>query len=319
MSNNLVLGIDLGGTNCKFGIVDAEGRVINSSKAPTRADSGPEGVVEGIVRHAKELIDAGYAVKAVGMGCPGPMSARDGIIYQAPNLPGWTDVPLQKMMEERLSLPVALNNDANAAAYGEFWVGAGKDVDTMILITLGTGVGGGIILNDELYLGPDDTAGEIGHMIIQADGPLCNCGSRGCIEALVGSAAIRRTIMEKIDAGEPTIINIPEGAEDDFEIKVVYDAAVKGDKVAKETFARMGHLLGITSGALINLLNPEMIAFGGAVSNAGDYIFKPLRETAQKSCFKKPGQRARLVAASLGNDAGIIGAAGLAMKRYQVK
>lgn len=322
------LGIDLGGTDIKLGIVDGQGRIVRSAKSPTHAERGPEAVLENIAVHAQDLIAGAGAgksgtgtlpVTAVGMGCPGPLSSRLGIVHQAPNLPGWNEVPAQKVLEEKLSLPVALSNDANAAAYGEWWVGAGREVDTMILFTLGTGVGGGIVLDDELWTGPDDTAAELGHMIINFDGPLCGCGNHGCLEAYASATAIRRDVKQALAEGVKTNIQIPEGAEDDFGARVVYDAAMAGDAFAIELFRKVGYYLGIAAGTAINVFNPEMIAYGGALSNAGDFIFKPLIETARKNCFETPGNRARIVTATLGNDAGIIGAAGLAMKRYTMR
>lgn len=309
------LGIDLGGTDTKLGIVDESGRMVRSAKSPTHSEKGPEGVLADIAAHARDLISSGNSVKAVGMGCPGPLSSRMGVVYETPNLPGWINVPAQKILEEHLQLPVALSNDANAAAYGEWWVGAGVDVNTMILFTLGTGVGGGLVLNDELFIGPDDTAGELGHVIINFDGPLCGCGNHGCIEAYASATAIRRDVKQALAAGVKTRIQIPEGAEDDFGARVVYDAAVQGDEFAIELFQKVGYYLGIAAATVINTFNPEMIAYGGALSNAGDFIFKPLVETARKNCFETPGKRVQIVKATLGNDAGIIGAAGLAMKR----
>jgi len=313
VNGNYVLGIDLGGTDCKFGIVDEQGRIIHSSKNPTRSELGPEGVIDGIANHARGLL-AGHKVKAIGMGVPGPMSSRLGLVYETPILPGWINVPVQQMLEQRLGLPVVLNNDANAAAYGEYWAGAGRDFEgTMILFTLGTGVGGGIILNGELYVGPDDTAGELGHMIVMIDGEQCNCGARGCLEAYASATAVRREVREALAAGVRTSISIPEGAEEDFGAKVVYDAAVAGDAFAIDVLRRMGIALGCAASTMINALNPGMLVYGGAISNAGEFIFKHLRESAKANSFAKPFSRVKIIKAELGNDAGIIGAAGLAL------
>ena len=314
MSSDLVLGIDLGGTDCKFGVVDTQGRVIHSSKNSTRSELGPEGVIDDIANHARNLL-AVHKVKAIGVGVPGPMSSRLGIVFETPNLPGWVNVPARKMLEDRLQLPVTLNNDANSAAYGEYWAGAaaGVDIECMILFTLGTGVGGGIIMNGKLYVGPDDTAGELGHMCINFDGPKCGCGSNGCLEAYASATAIRREVKQALAAGTKTSIHIPEGAEEDFGAKVVYDAAVGGDAFAIDLFRRVGDALGVAAATMINVLNPDMIAYGGALANAGDFIFTPLKERAHKNAFEQPAKRVKIVKATLGNDAGIIGAAGLAM------
>jgi glucokinase len=254
-------------------------------------------------------------VIGIGMGVPGPMSSREGVIYEAPNLPGWVNVPVRKLLEERLELPLALNNDANAAAYGEFWAGAGRDVGTMILFTLGTGVGGGIILNGELYSGPDDTAGELGHMVVDVNGPICNCGNQGCLEAFASATAVKRMLRDALQQGRSTRIVIPQDDEEEFGAKLVYDAAVMDDELAIEIFRKVGFYLGIGAANMINIFNPEMIVYSGAMSGAGDFIFKPLREIAFANSFRKPGSRVIIDVAKLGPDAGIIGAAGLALKR----
>lgn len=312
--SELVLGIDLGGTNTKFGIITPDGAIVEKREWPTQADLGPDGVLRHIAACARELM-GGHTIARIGMGVPGPMSSREGIVYEAPNLPGWVNTPVAAVLTAELGIPVALNNDANAAAWGEFWMGAGKEVDTMILFTLGTGVGGGIIINDELYTGPDDTAGELGHMVINFDGPVCGCGNRGCVEAYASATAIRRRVQEAVAAGRSTSIADAADLED---TKDVYDAAVAGDPLAIEVLRETGHALGIAAAAIINIFNPEMIAYGGALANAGEFIFTPLREAAHANAFAKPASRAQIVQATLGNDAGMIGAAGLALKRRPV-
>lgn len=317
MASELLLGIDLGGTDCKFGVVDEMGRVIHSSKNPTRPELGPEGVIAGIAAHAQGLLSQ-HPVKAIGMGVPGPMSSRLGLVYEAPNLPGWYHVPVQELLEGHLKLPVSLSNDANAAAYGEYWAGAGREISgTMILFTLGTGVGGGIILDGQLYVGPDDTAGELGHMCIEVNGELCGCGGRGCLEAYASATAIRREVRNSLAAGVKTKIHIPDGAEEAFGAKVVYDAACEGDEFAIGLFRKVGEALGAAAGSMINIFNPDMIVYGGAIANAGEFIFGPLRERARQQAFEKPFSRTTIQQATLGNDAGIIGAAGLAIRRLK--
>ncbi|MBX7243925.1 MAG: ROK family protein [Candidatus Sumerlaeaceae bacterium] len=309
----LCLGIDLGGTDCKFGLVDEAGTIVRQIKHPTNLSGGPDGTLDSIAAQAKDLIGSDSVV-SIGMGVPGPMSSREGVVYEAPNLKGWVNVPVKKLLEEKLGIPVALSNDANAAAWGEYWVGAGRDVQSMILFTLGTGVGGGIVLNGELYCGPDDTAGELGHMIINFDGPVCGCGSRGCLEAYASATAMRRAVVAGIAAGIKTRINIPQGEETTFGTRAIYDAAEQGDVFAVEVFRQAGFALGIGAANVINIFNPEMICYGGAVTNAGEWIFGPLRATASANAFNKPASRAKIVRAALGNDAGLIGAAGLALR-----
>jgi glucokinase len=311
--DKLILGIDLGGTDCKCGIIDSQGGIVRKASYPTEIARGPDGVLKLIADHAREIIGSDK-VDRVGMGVPGPMSSREGIVYEAPNLRGWINIEVRRILEEHLGLPVVLNNDANAAAYGEFWAGAGRGVQNMIMFTLGTGVGGGIILNGKLYGGPDDTAGELGHMVVNFYGPECGCGNKGCLEAYASATAIRRMVREGIAAGHETSIRTGEATED-FGAKVVYDAAVAGDDFAIDVLHAVGRALGIAAANVINIFNPDLIVFGGALAGAGDFIFGPLRAAAAANAFKKPASRCRIVVAQLGPDAGIVGAAGLASKQ----
>lgn len=318
MGNNLaILGIDIGGTDCKYGVVDRQGNVLFKSKEPTRVDLGPEKVIDLIAAHAKEIATK-HEFGCVGVGVPGPMSSRLGVVFESPNL-GWVNVPVRDMLAQRLGRTVAVNNDANAAAYGEFWAGAGKGAMNMILFTLGTGVGGGIIVNGKLYGGPDDTAGELGHMIINFEGPPCNCGARGCLEAYASATAIKRMVREALAAGRVTSIPISTDPEAELGAKEVYEAAAAGDALAQEIVDLVAYTLGVGAANIINTFNPDLILYGGAMANAGEVIFGPLRETAKKLAFDKPFQRARIEKAALGADAGIIGAAGLALHTQDEK
>ncbi|MCX7964343.1 MAG: ROK family protein [Candidatus Sumerlaea chitinivorans] len=309
----LTLGIDLGGTDTKYGLVDFSGRIVREAVHPTKAHLGFEKVMELVAIHARELIGT-ERVTAVGMGVPGPMSSRTGVVFEAPNLPGWNHVPVRDVLERALGLPVVVHNDANAAAYGEFWAGAGRGCENMILFSLGTGVGGGIILRGELYTGPDDTAGELGHMCINFEGPPCNCGSRGCLEAYASATAIRRVVREAIASGRLTRIRIPEGKENSFGAKIVYEAALEGDPLAIEVLQNVGIALGIAAGSIINIFNPERIVYSGALTGAGEFIFGPLRKYATSHAFRRPAERVEILVAKLGSKAGMVGAAGLAMK-----
>jgi glucokinase len=309
----LTLGIDLGGTDCKYGVVDDSGKLVRTAKHPTESHLGFEGVIDRIALHARDLVGSDR-VDRVGMGVPGPMSSRSGVVFESPNLPGWVNVPVRRALENRLGIPVALHNDANAAAFGEFWAGAGQGCRNMVQFTLGTGIGGGIIVNGELYVGADDTAGELGHMIIDFNGPPCNCGSHGCVEAYASATAIRRIVREALAGGTRTAIRIPDDAEEAFGAKIVHDAALAGDEFAISVLRRVGEALGIAAANVINVLNPERIVYSGAMIGAGEFIFAPLRETACARAFRLPAERAEICIAKLGRNAGIIGAAGLALK-----
>jgi glucokinase len=311
----LMLGIDLGGTDIKFGLVDGQGRLHHKAKFPTHAHLGFEGVIKRVAEFAREVIGT-HEVRGVGMGVPGPMSSKLGIVYEAPNLPGWENVPVRATLEEMLGLPVALHNDANAAAYGEFWAGAGRGCSNMVLFSLGTGVGGGLIIDGKLHTGPDDTAGELGHMPIDYNGPVCNCGSRGCLETYASATAIRRIVREALASGVQTSLRIPPGEEETFGARLVYEAACEGDAFARQVLYDVGKALGIAAAAIINILNPERIIYSGAMIGAGEFIFGPLRDFARARSFRRPGERAEILVAQLGPDAGMIGAAGLAFQAF---
>jgi glucokinase len=309
----LLLGIDLGGTDCKFGLVDTQGRVIRKVKHATDAHLGPETVLARIANHARDLA-RGETVRAAGMGVPGPMSSRLGMVFEAPNLPGWIDTPVRDILTAGLGMPVTVHNDANAAAYGEFWAGAGRGTSTMVLFTLGTGVGGGIILGGELYTGPDDTAGELGHMSIHFDGRLCNCGARGCVEAYASATAVDRMVREAIASGAKTVLAAPADPAARIGAKAVADAARSGDALARGVWDQVAFALGVATANIVNIFNPDMVVFGGAMAGAGDLLFEPIRRIVKERAFDKPVSRARIEAAALGTDAGIVGAAGLALR-----
>lgn len=309
----LLLGIDLGGTDCKYGLVDETGKVLKKAKHPTEAHLGPEMAMSRVAAHAREMM-RGEQVFAAGMGIPGPMSSRLGVVFEAPNLPGWLDVPVRDMLSAELGMPVTVHNDANAAAYGEFWSGAGRDTSTMVMFTLGTGVGGGIILDGRLYTGPDDTAGEIGHMSIDSAGRQCNCGSRGCVEAYASATAIDRIVREGIAAGAKTTVRLPDDPAATLGAKAVADAANAGDAFALGVWDGVGVALGVATANIVNIFNPDMVVFGGAMAGAGDLLFGPIRRLVRERAFDKPAGRARIEPAGLGADAGIVGAAGLALK-----
>jgi glucokinase len=310
-----MLGIDIGGTDIKYGLVDAQGNVVFKTKYPTCGHLGFEKVMERVAGHARDII-GGHKVRGVGMGVPGPLNSAEGIVHRAPNLSGWENVPARARLEQLLGLPVVVHNDANAAAYGEFWAGAGRGCRTMVLFSLGTGVGGGLIIDGKLYTGPDDTAGELGHMIIDMDGRLCNCGSHGCLEAYASATAVRRIVREAMAAGVATSIQIPAGEEETFGARVVYEAAVAGDAFARQVLHDVGRALGMAAASIINILNPERIIYSGAMIGAGDFIFEPLRQFAHDRAFKRPAERAQIMIAQLGADAGMIGAAGLAYQAF---
>lgn len=320
--NDVVIGIDLGGTNVKVAAVSREGEVLGKASRPTDADAGPGGVMDVMSAAARDLLrTAGVAkdrVSAAGIGAPGPMDWRSGVVFSPPNLPGWENVPLAGEMSNRLGIPCFVDNDANCACYGEFWLGAGREVDSMCLLTLGTGVGGGIVLFGRLLRGPDGTAAEIGHLKVRRDGRLCGCGAKGCLEAYASVTGMVRTAVKGIDAGMDTALKGMCGNDlNALTGKMISDAAEQGDEFARGVITETGIWLGVGCSSLINLLNPEKIVFAGGMIGAGDMLFTPIRDTARSNSFAVPAKRCIIEAAGLGPDAGVIGAAGCALERIQ--
>jgi len=283
MGERFVVGVDLGGTNLRAAVVDGEGKIYGRAKLSTEAHLGKTAVIERMAKTVEGAIkDAGIErnkIVAVGVGAPGPLNSKTGVIIEAPNLPGWKEVPLKDELEGHLGIETFVENDANSAAWGEKWCGAGKDVDTLICFTLGTGVGGGLVIGGQLWRGIDDTAAEIGHMTILPDGPKCGCGNYGCLEALASATATARRAREAIEAGEKSLLaDMCGGDLSKITAAMVYEAILKGDTLAEQIMRQTGVYLGIAIASLVNVLNPEMVVIGGGMSAAGDYLFKPIRE-----------------------------------------
>jgi glucokinase len=317
-------GVDLGGTTISTVIVTPEGKLVARTKTLTEAKKGVQAVVDKIcasVREACQQISLNpNELITIGLGSPGPLSTKTGIVIDAPNLNGWVNVPLRDRVQQQFKPVVFLDNDANAAAYGEFWVGAGKDVQNLIVVTLGTGIGGGLIIEGKLYRGPDDTSGEIGHTTVLLDGPLCNCGNRGCLEALSSATALVNRTIEALRLGTKSIISeLCQNNLSKITAKMVYDAAMQNDKLALELFHETGFYLGVACANLVNIFNPEMIILFGGMINAGELLFAPVREEIKKRAFQPAVSRVKLVPAILGNDAGAIGAAGIALMELKTQ
>lgn len=318
------IGVDLGGTNIVCAAVMAQARIIEKHKQPTEVPKGVERVVANIKECIREVLRKAHLsleqISGIGIGSPGPLNTRTGIVINPANLHGWHNVPLRKMIEDEFHVPVVLDNDANAAAYGEKWAGAGKGVDNLVVFTLGTGVGGGIIMDGKLLHGPDDTAGEVGHCTIDYNGYQCKCGNRGCLETYVSATGIVRRTTEAIRKGRDTIINnMVEGDLNRLTSKIVYEALEQGDALACEIFEETGRLLGVGIANIVNTLNPEMIVISGGVIQAGEHLFRPTREEVRRRAFEEPTLTAKIVPAQLGGDAGVIGAAGILVQHLALK
>ncbi len=308
--NKPVVGVDLGGTNIKLGLISPDGEVLERNSTETRAERGPEAVAGRICDAVLGLLArAGLdrrAVAGVGIGSPGTIDLQAGVVTFSPNLPGWHDVPLRRLVEEGTELGCVLDNDANAAALAESWVGAGRGKSSLILLTLGTGIGGGIVLDGRIWHGGNGVAGEIGHMSIDPDGPECGCGNRGCLEAFASATGMVRRMKEAIEKGEKT--SLADQAET-LTARRIHEAAEAGDQAARRTVQMTGRYLGIGVSNLMHILNPEVIAFSGGMTGAGRMLMDPLLEEADWRTMEAPRRDVKICFAELPEDAGIIGAA----------
>lgn len=318
----VILGIDLGGTNVKVAAVTRGKNVLGKDSRPTHAIEGPE-VVLGVIRDSVNtvLASAGVSmdqVMAVGVGCPGPLNWKTGVVYETPNMPGWERFPLAANLGSLLGIQCYVDNDANVACYGEYWLGAAQGTETVAVLTLGTGVGGGLVVDGKLLRGIDGTAAELGHMKVQRDGRECGCGGHGCLEAYASVTGMVRTAQEGIVAAEDSVLSaLCEGDPLEITGKLISEAADQGDAYATSIIDETGRWIGLGVATLINALNPEMVVLCGGMIEAGDRLLTPIRKTAEAESFETPYKRCRIVPAGLGPDSGVLGAAGCALVRYE--
>lgn len=309
MSNRI--GIDVGGTNVKIALVNEKGGIVYSNSIPTRAEMGYEYTVNSMKDAIRELLKETNTqakdIEGIGFGFPGQIDCQNGVVRLAPNIPGWVDVPIAKIMEDEFAIPTRVDNDVRCAALGELNFGAGKGCENLICITVGTGIGSGLIVNGKLVRGASNAAGEIGHIKLDiAGGPLCGCGDRGCLEAFASGPSIVAMAEEYIKGGKST--KYRELANPDITPYVVSVAAQQGDAVAKRIFTIIGEYIGVGLASVVNLLNPEKIIIGGGVAAAGDILMNPIKETLVKRAMPISGAAVEVVPAQLGNTAGVIGA-----------
>lgn len=308
------VGIDLGGTNIAVGVVDENYNIIGRSKAKTACPRPAAEIVADMAEATKRAVaDAGITlqqISEIGIGSPGAINSKDGIVVHAYNL-GFFDVPLAAMLKEQLGVDCFLGNDANAAAYGEYLAGSGKEADSFVMITLGTGVGGGVIIDNRMLVGCNYAGAELGHISIRAGGEPCTCGRRGCWEAYASATALIRQAKQAMKSNEDSKLWIMcEGNIDDVDGKMVFDAMHKGDVTAKAVVNRYISYIaeGVTD--LVNIFQPDILSIGGGICAQGDVITKPIEAFLDQNDFARDyKKRAKVKIATLGNDAGIIGAA----------
>lgn len=306
------IGVDLGGTNIKVGGVDKEGNIIAKNSRPTKVERGPDPIVRDIIGQIEEILDKINTplgeLKSIGIGVPGLIEKETGNIIFANNL-FWQNVKLGEIIKSYFNKPTYIVNDGDAAALGEKIAGSTKGIKNSVLITLGTGVGGGFIINDNIYSGGHGWGSEIGHMIVGENFYNCNCGQNGCWETFVSATGLIKYVKMRISQGYSSLIlKIAGGNLEEIDGKTIFNGAKKGDNLALETMDRFIKYLSIGIVNIYNILDPDCIAIGGGLSKAGDLILDPLKKEVSKRVFYKGVNYGDIVLAELGNDGGIIGA-----------
>jgi len=310
MSKKYAIGVDLGGTHIGAAMVDCDGNTGEIKECKLAPEErGVENILNKMVLLIERVISEenipGEDILGAGIDVPGYIDTLNGICHFSPNFPEWTEVKVGPVLEEKLNMPVMILNDVNAAALGEKFFGAGKYVNNMICLTLGTGIGGGVIIENKLCLGASQGAGEIGHITIEPAGYICGCGNQGCFEAMTARSSIIKRATDKVVKGEKTLLS----EFDEISPLAVFEAAEKGDKAAIEVFRETGKYLGIGLANLILILNPERIVIGGRIANAKKYLFPPAIEEIKKRVKMFPPETTEIVQAELGEKAGLVGAA----------
>jgi glucokinase len=336
--NKFSIGVDLGGTNLRIAAVDEKGHLVEKVTLGTKVSLGRDHVLndmcEAIQRLSQKYGNSG-ALFGIGIGVPGIIDMQTGLLRESPNLPGWADYPVRDEIERRLNTMVILENDANVAAFGEQWLGAAKEQEDMAMLTLGTGVGGGLVLGGKIWHGMNGMAGEFGHSTVEPEGQPCGCGNRGCLEQYASATAVVRMAREAIAQNEACTLARAAHSDAEFSAKSIYNLAIQGDEDARRIFRRVGRALGIVLSAMVNALNLPIYVIGGGVASAwdafGPAIFEELRHRcmvyaatapadplasaagASAQVEPGPGRKTIITRALLGSDAGLYGAARLPM------
>ena len=310
MSRPLV-GVDLGGTLIRVAVATGtatHGEPVRHPTPPVAAPTVLDAVAASVLEATGGAVPAGVAV-----GIPGPVDPRSGLVYACPNLIGWEGIEAGRLLADRLGCPVAIQNDANLAAFAEWTSGAGQGTRDFVFLTVSTGVGGGLVLDGELYTGAAGTAGELGHVPADIDGPPCGQGHPGCLEGIASGTAIAERARAALAAGEPSRLAAAGGS---LDARDVQTAAEAGDALARRLFDEAGRALGRAIGGILNVLSPEVVAIGGGMLGAGDLLFTPLHAAIAEIAFEVPLRRCRIVPAALGTDAGLVGATAWAVRRF---
>jgi glucokinase len=312
----IAVGLDLGGTKIHTVVADVDGHVLGEDRRPTEAIAGPAAVISRMADSVRDTLAAAGLqpgdVQGAGISSPGPCDPKRGIVTNAPNLPGWHNIHVTKLLADATGMETLLENDANAAAYGEFRYGAGRGKRHIVYVTLGTGIGGGIVIDGKIYEGASGAAGEVGHMVVLPDGPRCNCGSRGCVESLAAGPAIaREAARAAADGKSDRLRELAAGELPTAEL--VHQAAEEGDEGAREVLRVAGYYLGLGLTGLLNVFNPDALILGGGLINIEAYYLGTAIDTARERAFDQVVGDATITTAQLPRRAGALGASALVL------
>jgi len=313
-----LLGIDLGGTNVSVGVVDDTGKVITKHALSLGKPKTRKEVLDSIYGATEETLKrAGMRperVRAIGIATPGTLDIARGVVVSATNLPEWEDVPLRDLIQKRFGVRTVLENDANAAAWGEYWAGVGKEVSSMVMLTLGTGIGGGIVMGGKVWHGYKDAAAELGHVTIDFRGRQCACGQLGCLEAYASGESTVRRFLEAVKSGSASNLErVVREHPEQVSSRLIYEEALKGDALSRKIMEETGFYLGVGIVSILHFLNPEMVVLTGGLTGAGPMLMEPLLRVVGERAFSRSREDVKIVFARLGVDAGFIGAAGCAL------
>ncbi len=316
--NEVIAGIDIGGTKIAVEIENLNGEKVAARLLPTQIELGADAIVKTIFSAIEEMLEENQRkLVSIGIGCPSPLDIENGLVMSPSNLRDWVKFPIVKLFQNRFDVPVVLENDANTAALGEFVYGVGRDFKNVVYITVSTGIGGGIILNGEILHGVGGDAGEIGHTIVQPDGVRCNCGSVGCLETICAGVHIARRAQEKLASGEQSLMSEIEAEISKVSAKTVVEAMKKNDKLANEIWDETCRFLALGIGNIITLIAPEAVIIGGGIAAAtGDLLLEPLKKLLPDYISMVPMEKFKVLAAELGSRSGVCGALVLAKKAH---
>ena len=316
-----VVGIDIGGTKLATVVADKTGHILGKVRKPTHSEKGPEYAIGLLFDMVREVVNQvgleQTSISAIGVSCGGPLDTKTGIVYSPPNLPGWDALPLKALLESEFQVPVIIENDANASALAEFRFGGGRGYSAVLYMTMSTGIGGGIVIDGQVYHGANDSAGEVGHQILLPNGPRCGCGKRGCLEALCSGPAIARraqaAIRKQRKGGKsPTaLLTLADGQIEAVKSEHVLAAARTGDALALELVQETAYYMGWGIANLVNILNPDIVLLGTIAVAAGDLLLDPIRETVSKFAMTRPAEAVNIAPAELGDALGDLAAVAL--------